>query len=306
MLTRGRDDVLAKIAADTMAAVSERHRRGTGGEAVAKSLARGAGWSASDVVCTSGPRDKVFEERHSLPSVSVVLSGTFQYRSTTGRHVMTPGSLLLGSPGECFECDHDHAVGDRCVAFHYSPEFLERIASGLSGVDGRFRAQRLPPVRELSDVATRTAIALADPDNASWEELAIRVAAAALECNPVRRSTRLAPSASVMRRVTEQVRAIEADPSAYLTLAELSALVGQSPFTYLRTFEQLTGTTPHQFVLRGRLRRAAARLATEDAKVIDVALSSGFGDVSNFNRTFRAEFGVSPTAYRGRTARAAR
>jgi len=36
---------------------------------------------------------------------------------------------------------------------------------------------------------------------------------------------------------------------------------------------------------------------TEPRKIIDVALDSGFGDVSNFNRAFRAEFGVSPRVY---------
>jgi len=45
--------------------------------------------------------------------------------------------------------------------------------------------------------------------------------------------------------------------------------------------------------------------------LLDVACDSGFGDVSNFNRAFRAEFGVSPRAYRtqaggGAGSRAAR
>jgi AraC-like DNA-binding protein len=40
------------------------------------------------------------------------------------------------------------------------------------------------------------------------------------------------------------------------------------------------------------------RLATEAGKVLDLALESGFGDLSNFNRAFRAEFGMSPRAYR--------
>ncbi|HEX6642213.1 MAG TPA: helix-turn-helix domain-containing protein, partial [Thermoanaerobaculia bacterium] len=50
--------------------------------------------------------------------------------------------------------------------------------------------------------------------------------------------------------------------------------------------------------LRTRLREAAMRLATNDQRVIDVALDCGFGNLSNFNRTFRAEFGVTRT---GRT-----
>jgi AraC-like DNA-binding protein len=58
------------------------------------------------------------------------------------------------------------------------------------------------------------------------------------------------------------------------------------------------GVTPHQYVLRARLRRAGLRLKAQRAKVLDIALDSGFGDVSNFNRAFRAEFGVSPRDYR--------
>ena len=33
-------------------------------------------------------------------------------------------------------------------------------------------------------------------------------------------------------------------------------------------------------------------------KVLDIALVSGFGVVSNFNRAFRTEFGVSPRTFR--------
>ena len=54
----------------------------------------------------------------------------------------------------------------------------------------------------------------------------------------------------------------------------------------------------HVDAMRARLREAAIRLAGRPGKVVDVALDCGFGDVSNFNRAFRAEFGVSPTRYR--------
>ena len=63
-------------------------------------------------------------------------------------------------------------------------------------------------------------------------------------------------------------------------------------------FDVLTGATPHQYLLRSRLRRAALRLRTELAKISEIALDCGFGDISNFNRAFPAEFGVSPRAYR--------
>jgi AraC-like DNA-binding protein len=99
-------------------------------------------------------------------------------------------------------------------------------------------------------------------------------------------------------RVTRAVRLVERRPDDALTLGTLATEARLSPYHFLRTFERLTGVTPHQYVLRARLREAATRLAAERGKVLDIALDAGFGDVSNFNRSFRSEFGVSPRAYR--------
>ena len=71
-----------------------------------------------------------------------------------------------------------------------------------------------------------------------------------------------------------------------------------SPYHFLRTFRQLTGLTPYQYVLRSRLRRAARRLASGGGRIADVALGSGFGDVSNFNHAFKRRFSMSPRQYR--------
>jgi transcriptional regulator GlxA family with amidase domain len=98
------------------------------------------------------------------------------------------------------------------------------------------------------------------------------------------------------------VRLLEQRAAEPLALETLAREAGLSPFHFLRTFEDLTGATPHQYLRRLRLRRAALRLLSSPSKVLDVALDSGFGDVSNFNRAFRTEFGVSPREYR-RTGR---
>ena len=91
---------------------------------------------------------------------------------------------------------------------------------------------------------------------------------------------------------------MESDSDIPHDLASLAQMARLSRYHFLRTFEGLTGATPHQYLLRIRLRRAALRLRTEPAKILDVALDCGFGDVSNFNHAFRVEFGVSPRGYR--------
>jgi AraC-like DNA-binding protein len=56
--------------------------------------------------------------------------------------------------------------------------------------------------------------------------------------------------------------------------------------------------TPHQYLLRCRLRRAAGLLADDGRPVTEVAYEAGFADLSNFVRSFRRAAGVSPRTFR--------
>ena len=301
---------MAKIAVELERAVSLRKATGGLGEARPSVIAQGDGWTVADVLCTSGPCDRPFEEQHSSYTIAIVAAGTFQYRGDAGCELMSPGSLVLGNAGERFECGHEHAHGDRCLAFWYAPEYFERLAAGAGARKLNFPALRIPPLREMSSVIAR-AVALfsangyghreagttADTDSA-WEEIGVEIAARAvrLAAGLPHREGDFAPSATA--RVTRTARMIEREPHRALTLASLAGEAGLSPYHFLRVFEQLTGLTPHQYIVRARLREAAMRLASMPDKVLDIALDCGFGDVSNFNRAFRAEFDVSPRAFR--------
>jgi AraC family transcriptional regulator len=78
----------------------------------------------------------------------------------------------------------------------------------------------------------------------------------------------------------------------------MAAAAGMSKYHFLRVFRQLTGVTPHQYLISARLRRAALALASSRRHVLEIALDSGFGDLSTFNKTFRAVFSLTPTQYR--------
>src|ERR1051325_2860086 len=112
MVGTARDTLSAKIAAALADALAARARSGAEGGTSDRVLARGEGWSVLDVICTSGPSDRAYEERHSAVSIAIVASGTFGYRTTVGRALLTPGAMLLGTPGRCFECGHAHGEGD--------------------------------------------------------------------------------------------------------------------------------------------------------------------------------------------------
>jgi AraC-like DNA-binding protein len=319
---------LAKIAVK-FEGIPERSAKHSEARPARRLLAQGDGWSVSDVVCNAGPRDRPFEERHSRVGIAIVVEGSFQYQSDTGRELMTPGSLLLGNPGQYFQCGHEHSVGDRCISFAYEPEYFENLVSeaGIRSQARHFAALRVPPLRESSRLVARACASLAQSDNSApgnnqtfaskmrkmtraslqypsylhdatraWEELAVELAGLALEvgtCRPVNWNLVAAEA-----RITRVARQIEERPDSNHNLVSLAREAKLSRFHFVRVFQQLTGLTPHQYVLRTRLRHAATRLALQSSRVLDIALESGFGDVSNFNRLFRAEFRASPRSFR--------
>ncbi len=273
----------------------------------ARKLACGEGWQIHDVTCSSGPRDRPFEERHNWMCIALVTAGTFQYRSAQGSAVMTPGSLMLGNIGTCFECGHEHSVGDRCLSFQFSPGFLEPIVAAVPGARRlEFCVPRLPPMPQLlATVAEAEALrdVAASRDAASaaeLEELALRLVGsvcATLVGEP--RACR-APSGRDARRVTTALRRIEAEACDRLSLPELAREAAMSPYHFLRTFEQVVGITPGQYMLRTRLRHAAVLLRSSPERVARIASEAGFGDLSTFNRQFRRAMGLSPGEYRAR------
>jgi len=263
-------------------------------------LARGPGWSVADIVCTSGPDDRPFEEQHSSHAIALVVAGSFQYRSSIGHAILTPGAAMLCRSGVCYECGHEHNEGDRCVSFWYAPEFFAQLieqSRGRSGVRG-FERPHLPPSRETARLAALAASG-ASGTPVPWHEIALGLALVAFEAASTSRTSMKSLPPNATAQVTRAVRRIEQHPDDSLTLDELARDAGLSPFHFLRTFEQLTGVTPHQYVLRTRLREAALRLSERSGRITDLAFDVGFGDVSNFNHAFRAEFGESPRAYRG-------
>ncbi|SFE66767.1 transcriptional regulator, AraC family [Actinacidiphila alni] len=83
-----------------------------------------------------------------------------------------------------------------------------------------------------------------------------------------------------------------------VTLDAMAARCGMSQRTFSRRFREQTGTTPLQWLLRARIRRAQYLLETTEHTVERIAEQSGFGSPTAFRERFRRIVGTTPQSYR--------
>jgi AraC family transcriptional regulator len=247
-----------------------------------------------DYRCCAGPHDSPFVEHHRSHSVSYVRKGSFGYRTRGRGFELVAGSVLIGRPGDDYMCTHEHHDGgDECLSFHFAPDVAETLGGAHVWSSGA--APPLPELVVLGELAQAAAAGVSDVglDEAGlW--FAARFVALADGC------AREAPAASPRerRRVIDAALWIDAHAHEPIDLDGAARQAGLSAFHFLRVFAKTLGVTPHQYLVRSRLRRAARLLADSARSITDIALDVGFGDLSNFVRTFHRAAGVSPRGFR--------
>ena len=247
-----------------------------------------------DYRCDAKPGEGSVEEQHATFSLSYVRCGSFGYHSCGTAHELVAGATLVGHAGDDYRCTHEHHLaGDECLSFQLSDALVDALGASLDV----WRVGALPPVPSLmmlGELAQQTA---EGRTHLGLDEVALVFAARFVGAVSGKREAPLRMHARDRRRAVEAALLLEAQAGEPLTLEGLAAELGLSPFHFLRVFRGVLGVTPHQYLVRMRLRQAA-RLLSTDAPITRIAYDVGFGDLSNFVRTFRRAAGVSPRAFR--------
>ncbi len=260
----------------------------------ATTLLQGKFISVSDFRCDAGPDDTPFAEQHRCHSVSFVRKGSFGCRSRGRSFELVAGSVLVGHPGDEYVCTHDHVCGDECLAFFLSPELVEAIGDRADV----WQVGCAPPLPELMVLGELAQAAAEGRSDLGLDEIGQVFASRFVEVVSGRRETPAPARARDRRRAVEAALWIEAHSHRAIDLEDAAAEAGISPFHFLRLFSGVLGVTPHQYLVRSRLRHAARLLAGDESPITDIAYDVGFGDLSNFVRTFHRAAGVSPRKFR--------
>jgi AraC-like DNA-binding protein len=248
----------------------------------------------SDFRCSAGPDDTPFVEQFGSHSISYVRKGSFGCHSRGRFFELVAGSILVGHPGDEFICTHDHVRGDECLSFFLTPELVQAIGDRTEV----WRVGAAPPLPELMVLGELAQAAADGRSDVGLDEVGHAFASRFVEVVSGR-PQKLAPAtARDRRRAVETALWIDAHSHRPIDLEGAAAQADISPFHFLRLFSGVLGVTPHQYLVRSRLRHAARLLADDERSITDVAYDVGFGDLSNFVRTFHRAAGVSPRRFR--------
>ena len=104
-------------------------------------------------------------------------------------------------------------------------------------------------------------------------------------------------------RMRRMLHFVEEHYPEELTVERIADSVALSESACLRSFRQLLGTTPIQYVKQYRIEKAAELLLSTSMKTGEVGVECGFADTSYFTKTFREMKNCTPKEYRRRFAR---
>lgn len=248
-----------------------------------------------DYRCDARPHDVPFTEVHERFSLSYVRCGSFGCRAHGRQFDLIAGGFLVGHPGDEFSCSHDHHVcGDECLS-------IQLDAGVVGSLPGRARAWQigaLPPLGELSLAGEFVQGVASGGTDVGLDEAALWLVFRFLRLNADDAKRPVSVSSRQRRAMLQAADWIDQHSAEDMSLATAARAMGLSPFHFLRTFKAVTGLTPHQQLIRARLRRGARRLLEDDGPVTDIALKVGFTDVSNFINSFRRAVGIPPSQFR--------
>jgi len=228
-------------------------------------------------------------------SIPIIQAGaqSYQYRGT--RCLAGASCIAAINPGEVHTGERAAEHGWAYRAFYPTLAWMQNLANDMAGhtvgtpwlVDG---------VIHDAEVAARLTLAHQMLEH-NTDPLAAETALVAAFAMLLKRYAVTPPSALTVHAETQRMQLLQAKLAEELTepisLSELAAVVGLSPFHVARLFSRHVGMPPHAWRNQLRLNRAKS-LLRHGMSATEVAATVGFTDQSHFSRHFKRAFGAAP------------
>ena len=239
---------------------------------------------------------------HDRDVISLIGRGSHSVERRGSRTVADAGSVVMMPRGWVHAGGNVDEEGWRILTLYLPERLLDEVAGELVG--GAPGPETMPE-RVTRDLRLRRALVRLHADVLRAEgrpadllgqhEALLALLGYVLRCyGPAREVRPLGAAPRAVGRVRDYLHARWAEP---VTLAELSAVAGLSPFRLTRVFKAATGLPPHAYQVQLRVARAQEGLRA-GRPIAEVALDCGFADQSHLTRVFKRSLGFTPGQFR--------
>jgi AraC-like DNA-binding protein len=270
---------------------------------------RNAFWD-SHVVLNGRARDYYVGDFPGPLSIKSVVSGRAVWETSEGRFEIGPGSCLVLNDGQPYSItiESREVVETLCVFF--SRGFVEDVARAAAGSDDELLADpfQREPLEFHERVRTNDRVLaplLASARAGRDETMVWKLAEALVNSHTATRAqaakvpaAKPATREELWRRLHCGRNVIEGSLSEAIDLHQVAREAALSPYHFHRSFKRLFGETPHTYLARRRMERAAELLRSTDMPVTDVCCACGYESLGSFSTLFRKHLGVSPVQFR--------
>jgi len=235
--------------------------------------------------------------RHTHDQFGIGLMERGGHKSSSGRGAVEawPGDIITVNPGEVHDGAPIGQAGRAWRMLYVEPSIVAEISLDISG-DRCGHTEFTRPVVRDKPLAFRfrqlfDSMAGAAPGRLKLDEGLVLLLAPLVRPGRINR----AESPGVPSAMQSARAMIDDDPAAAVSLADLAQEAGLSRYQFLRRFAQLTGLTPHAYLVQRRV-QLARRLIRKGTKSAEAAATAGFADQSHMTRAFVRTFGLTPGA----------
>ena len=267
-------------------------------------------------ICLGKPLPRYHLHRHRISELTLIVEGSGFLTFSDSRLFVSPGDLVIIPPRISHGRDGE-GIRENGIIFFDAEAIIPRNSPvrATEGYRLLFQERARSPIFRLhlhagmlsEMISLFTRMLCEYREKRRGYDLALRGMFCELICMAVREveTASETPFESSKQRVMREIaNYFEAHYTERLTLADLAVRWGMSKNTLMRRFRSVFRTPPIDYLIRLRVDHAAALLVTTENEVTDIALSSGFNDVSNFIHTFKRIVGTTPSSYRRKNANA--
>ncbi|MBL7913528.1 MAG: helix-turn-helix transcriptional regulator [Bacteroidia bacterium] len=255
-------------------------------------------------------------------SIKYVSNGCEEYSVNGNKYSVTNGQYLLANHsaegaveiesrvpvrGICIDLSHEilsevTASYRRPDTFHPDPA-LDKFFKGNDFLENKYSSDETilgQYLKKIDREFTAGQLSSGDFTNEFYFNIAENIIADHI---PVYKQLQNIPSVKsvtrkdLLRRINSGKAYIDANYLCVIDIKDAASYCCLSEYHFFRLFRKVFGISPYQYVIRKRLFHARSVLSEKQLAISDVAVLTGFANVSAFSKSFRKQFGIAPSSF---------